>query len=223
MLCSFFSQEDVKKVISGGPWFVNRHIIRVDKWSTKFSTTSLKGLTSLVWVRLWNLPLYYWDEINVARIASLIGYPMLIDGDMFQWGRREFARVCVRLELDKQLPMGVWVDGLDERFFQKVEYEKISTFCFNCGIIGHLSNVCKDKEISINNYANSVSKGGSYEVPRMNDPNEDSKYGPWIHVNHKRGKRVNLPFQKKKVEENKGLKEGWIAKRRLIQIRIYHR
>ncbi|PKU85341.1 hypothetical protein MA16_Dca003080 [Dendrobium catenatum] len=34
--------------------------------------------------------------------------------------------------------MGVWVDGLEGRFFQKIEYEKISTFCYKCGKIGHL-------------------------------------------------------------------------------------
>ncbi|XP_020698836.1 uncharacterized protein LOC110111351 [Dendrobium catenatum] len=83
MLCSFFSTDSMEKVISGGPWFVNGHIIGLDKWNPKFSTTFLKGLTSPVWVRFLNLPLYCWDKINVARTTSLIGTPMLIDSDMF--------------------------------------------------------------------------------------------------------------------------------------------
>ncbi|KAL0922907.1 hypothetical protein M5K25_006937 [Dendrobium thyrsiflorum] len=107
VLCSFFSSESMENVMSGGPWFVSGHIVGIDKWTPEFSTTSLKGLTSPVWVRLLHLPLYCWDEINVARIASLIGIPLLIDGNMFQWGRREFARVCVRADLDKKLPLGV--------------------------------------------------------------------------------------------------------------------
>ncbi|XP_028549945.1 uncharacterized protein LOC114579457 [Dendrobium catenatum] len=141
-LCSFFSTEAVEEVLSGGPWFVKGHIVGIDKWSPKFTTDSLKGLSSPIWLRLPNLPLYCWDEVNVERIASLIGVLVLIDGDMFQWGRREFARVCVRIELDKKLPLGVWVEGLHGRFFQKVEYEKVSTLCFNCGKLGHLNKAC---------------------------------------------------------------------------------
>ncbi|KAI0530781.1 hypothetical protein KFK09_000329 [Dendrobium nobile] len=109
---------------------------------TVLGSDSLMGLSSPIWIRMPNLPLYCLDEINVLRIASLIGQPLLIDGDTFQWGRREFARVCVRVKLDKQLPLGVWVDGVNGRFFQKAEYEKISSFCFNCGRIGHLIDAC---------------------------------------------------------------------------------
>ncbi|KAL0928618.1 hypothetical protein M5K25_000523 [Dendrobium thyrsiflorum] len=50
------------------------------------------GLTSPIWVRMPHLPLVCWDEINVARIASLVGHPLWIDGNMFQWGRREYVR-----------------------------------------------------------------------------------------------------------------------------------
>ncbi|KAI0502693.1 hypothetical protein KFK09_017650 [Dendrobium nobile] len=104
-------KDTMENVITGGPWFVNGHIIGMDRWSLDCSPSSLKGLSSPVWVRLPNLPLFGWDEVNVARIASLIGIPLLIDGNMFQWSKREFGRVCVRLELDKQLPLGVWVEA----------------------------------------------------------------------------------------------------------------
>ncbi|KAL0927770.1 hypothetical protein M5K25_001978 [Dendrobium thyrsiflorum] len=142
ILCSFFSEDVLEKVLIGGPWFVNGHIVGMYRWSPEFSTDSLKGLSSPVWVRMPNLPLFCWDEVNVARIASQIGMPLLIDGDMFQWGRREFARICVRMELDKPLPLGVWVQGLNGRFFQKMEYERISSLCFSCGKIGHAREAC---------------------------------------------------------------------------------
>ncbi|PKU79366.1 hypothetical protein MA16_Dca000711 [Dendrobium catenatum] len=73
----------------------------------------------------------------------MVGVPMLLDGNMFQWGRREFARICVCVKLDKPLPLGVWVDSKAGRFFQNVEYEKISSFCYDCGMIGHIKMECK--------------------------------------------------------------------------------
>ncbi|KAI0497216.1 hypothetical protein KFK09_020438 [Dendrobium nobile] len=143
MLCSFFSKETMENVLARGPWFINDHIIGMDKWSLDFSPLSLKGLSCLIWLRMPNLPLFCWYEINVARIASPIGIPLLIDGNMFQWSKREFSKVCVRMELDKQLPSGVWVEGPNGRFFQKVEYERISYLGYKCGMIEHLTNSCE--------------------------------------------------------------------------------
>ncbi|KAI0530932.1 hypothetical protein KFK09_000480 [Dendrobium nobile] len=64
-----------------------------------------------VWIRMPNLSFQWWDEVNVCRIASMVGTPYLIDGNMFQWERREFARIFVRIKLDDKLPLGVWVEG----------------------------------------------------------------------------------------------------------------
>ncbi|KAI0507245.1 hypothetical protein KFK09_013367 [Dendrobium nobile] len=118
-LCSFKTLEAMEGVLSGGPWFVNNHIVGMERWSMEFSPSSMKGLTSPIWIRMPQLPLHCWDEKNVAMIASMVGDPLMLDGNMFQWGRREFARVCVRMELDKPLPLGVWVEGLGGRFFKK--------------------------------------------------------------------------------------------------------
>lgn len=76
-----------------------------------------------------HLLLLCWDEVNVAIIAPMLGTPLWMNGNMFQWGRRDFARVCVCMALDKQFPLGVWEEGLEGPFFQIVEYERISTFC----------------------------------------------------------------------------------------------
>ncbi|KAL0921333.1 hypothetical protein M5K25_008395 [Dendrobium thyrsiflorum] len=117
-LCSFKSLEALEGVLSGGPWFVNYHIVGMERCSTKFSPYSMKGLSSPIWIRMPHLPLHCWDENNVAFIASRVGVPLMLDENMFQWGRREFARVCVRVMLDKPLPLGVWVEGSTGRFFQ---------------------------------------------------------------------------------------------------------
>ncbi|KAI0513356.1 hypothetical protein KFK09_009373 [Dendrobium nobile] len=83
VICSFFSKETMENVLSGGPWFVNGHIIGLDKWSSDFNPNSLKGLSPPIWTRMTSLPLYCWDEINVLKIDSSIGEPILIDGKMF--------------------------------------------------------------------------------------------------------------------------------------------
>ncbi|KAI0497299.1 hypothetical protein KFK09_020522 [Dendrobium nobile] len=55
-----------------------------------------------------------------------------MDGNMFQWGKREFAKIRVRVRLDQCLPPGTWVESISGKFYQRFEYEKISTLCYGC-------------------------------------------------------------------------------------------
>ncbi|KAI0488502.1 hypothetical protein KFK09_028336 [Dendrobium nobile] len=159
-LCSFKSEEMMEAVLSGGPWFINGHIVGMERWSTEFSANSMKGLTSPIWVRMPNLPLQCWDEDNIARIASKIGIPLMMDGNLFQWGRREFARICV------------------------------ANLCFECGVIRHLKNVCGNisNKACIDKLGASFSSdvdSRSKEHIAADKPT----YGPWILVNNKKGRK----------------------------------
>ncbi|KAL0923914.1 hypothetical protein M5K25_004701 [Dendrobium thyrsiflorum] len=124
ILCSFENSEAMEEVLGGGPWYVGGRIIGMDKWSPSFAPDSFKGLTARVWVRFPCLPLFCWDEENISRIASCIGTPMYLDGNSFKWGRREFARVCIRINLENKLPNGIWVDGINGSVSQLMQPEK---------------------------------------------------------------------------------------------------
>ncbi|KAI0524521.1 hypothetical protein KFK09_003895 [Dendrobium nobile] len=134
------------EVLRGGPWFIGGNLVGLDRWTPNFSPASMEGLSSPVWIRLPNLPLQYWDERNIARIATKIGTPLWIDALTANWGRREYARVCVRMNLANKLQAGVWVNGWNGRFYQKVEYEGIGVMCFGCGKIGHRRDHCPLKD-----------------------------------------------------------------------------
>ncbi|XP_020673755.1 uncharacterized protein LOC110093264 [Dendrobium catenatum] len=145
VLCAFENQEALEEIIVSGPWYVNGNIVGMDRWSATFSPNSLQGLTTIIWIRLPNLPLQCWDEVNVCRITSMVGIPYLIDGNRFQWSKREFTRVFVRIKLDEKLPMGIWVEAELGKFYQNIEYKMLPTFCFICGKIGHLREECLKK------------------------------------------------------------------------------
>ncbi|KAI0497209.1 hypothetical protein KFK09_020431 [Dendrobium nobile] len=209
VLCSFYEPEHVEAVMTNGPWFVNGRIIGMDKWTQKFSTNSLKGLTSPIWIRLPNLPLHCWDNINLCRIASMVGKPYLIDGNMYQWGRREFGRICVRIQLDNKLPLGVWVEGRARRFYQRIEYERIPNFCFKCGLIGHNFEECKEgKEVNAKTDKVDVSENVSSEII-----SEESGYGPWLIVNRGR-KKIIHPTQNPVIfhQQQKSINNKWRKK-----------
>ncbi|XP_020682865.1 uncharacterized protein LOC110099897 [Dendrobium catenatum] len=145
ILFSFKPNDVMEEFLSGGPWYIGGHIVGLDKWLPSFSPLSLKGLTVPVWIRFPLFPLNCWDEVNIARIALRIGTPMFLDGNSLNWSKKEFARIYVRVNLESKLPSGVWVDGLGGHFFQKVEYKKLSSFCFHCSRIGHLESNCPER------------------------------------------------------------------------------
>ncbi|KAI0488489.1 hypothetical protein KFK09_028322 [Dendrobium nobile] len=186
ILRSFRMEEAVEEILNGGLWFIGEHIVGIDRWTPAFDPYSFKGVTAPIWIRFLYLPLYCWDEDNIARIASRFGTPMYIDGNTFRWRKREFARVCVKIDLEKKLPNGVWVEGSAGRFFQRVEYEKVDLFCYHCGRVGHNKTECPEKVVQgITDQAisKSVADESSKTFPEANSGMIKSEYGPWIHIN----------------------------------------
>ncbi|XP_020699277.1 uncharacterized protein LOC110111650 [Dendrobium catenatum] len=188
MLCSFEDSIVVENILSGGPWWVRGQVVGLEKWSTSFNPNSLKGISAPVWIRLPNLPLQCWDEVNICMIASMVGKPFLLDGNIFQWSRREFARICVRIPLDIKLPKGIWVEGISGKFFQAVEYEGFSKICEECNRIGHVANNCsevKKDTVSMNAYASEAFKTGKQMAKAKSVVNtEKAKEDSWIQVKH---------------------------------------
>ncbi|KAI0488519.1 hypothetical protein KFK09_028353 [Dendrobium nobile] len=187
ILCLFANLESMEEVLNGGPWYIGNHIIGMDRWSSSFSTDLLKGITSPIWIHFPGLPLSCWDEENIPMIASMIGTPLMLDGNSFKWGKREYARCCVRIELEKKLPTGVWIEGIHERTYQRVEYEKLTSLCYQCGRVGHSKSVCTDSVSAVELERRSQ---GSKEIVKQDDvvkndnvKQQDEEYGSWIHEN----------------------------------------
>ncbi|PKU59874.1 Uncharacterized protein MA16_Dca028263 [Dendrobium catenatum] len=144
-ICVFASLEARDAVLAGGPWIIGGNIIGMDRWSPSATPNSLHGLHSPIWIRLPQLPLMYWDINNITRIANMLGDPLWMDSHTSSWGRSSFARICVKIDLSQQLLPGVWINGIHGRFFQRVEYEGLTNFCFDCGFIGHVKGSCTSK------------------------------------------------------------------------------
>ncbi|KAL0923602.1 hypothetical protein M5K25_007663 [Dendrobium thyrsiflorum] len=191
-LCSFQYLKFMDAVLSGGPWYVGRYIIGMDRWSPSCSLTSLKGLSSPVWIHLPLLPLQFWDEFNILRIASRIGMLLLIDDQMLNW-----------------------VDGSHGRFFQRVEYEKISNFCFHCGKFDHVQNNCNNKQsVDVNNVTKNCFEECSNPKNIISDygPQRDpNSYGSWIHVNYGRNK-IQAGRQARSTRNNRFLRKHALVK-----------
>ncbi|XVF12006.1 hypothetical protein REPUB_Repub08aG0077400 [Reevesia pubescens] len=65
----------------------------------------------LVWLRLSELPIEYYDLEILKKIGRHIGPLLRVESHTLTWERGKYARLCVQLNLDKPLPKSVIVEG----------------------------------------------------------------------------------------------------------------
>ncbi|KAI0510955.1 hypothetical protein KFK09_011571 [Dendrobium nobile] len=154
----------------------------------------------------------------------------------FNGGRREYARICVRIKLEGKLPLGVWVERELGKFYQKVCYEKLPFICFKYGRIGHLEKVYQvsnEEPVQIFNEDVARSVEGDVAVMRKNSKADSVEndvfkatkddYGPWLHVNYgkKRGKnfRIQNNWSRQTISVKKDKKVQKKSIQKLIEFR----
>ncbi|XP_039136891.1 receptor-like protein EIX2 [Dioscorea cayenensis subsp. rotundata] len=89
-----------------------------------------------------NLPVECWDGETLETITSNFGNLIKVDEFTSTLARSKYARVCIEIDLSKPLCRGFWIGDDFQRVFVVVMYERLPTFCYNCGLIGHGSKSC---------------------------------------------------------------------------------
>ncbi|PKA58227.1 Uncharacterized protein AXF42_Ash012950 [Apostasia shenzhenica] len=125
--------------------YYNGQAVGFDLWKPGFKASSSCIPPIPVWIRLPGLPIEYWGPKTLVMIASHAGFPIMMDEFTATRERGLFARICVKMDLQKPLSAGTWIHGSDGRFFQRFEYEGLSDLCFSCGLLGHPTSNCPTK------------------------------------------------------------------------------
>ncbi|KAK4269198.1 hypothetical protein QN277_022386 [Acacia crassicarpa] len=138
----FSNKEDSTNALTGGPWLRYDHYLVVRQWEPMFNSATAKVDKVAVWVRLPRIFLEYYDKEALAFIGDRIGETVKVDINTSCQLRGHYARLCVLVDLTKQLMSGFSVDGED--YF--VEYEGLHMLCSNCGIYGHRHEQCPQRK-----------------------------------------------------------------------------
>ncbi|KAL7238204.1 hypothetical protein ACSBR2_004325 [Camellia fascicularis] len=75
----FDSPECCIEVLQGGPWYIGGFNIILKKWTRMMKLSKDKVTKVPVWVRFYNIPMEYWDNDGLSRIASAVGHPLFTD------------------------------------------------------------------------------------------------------------------------------------------------
>lgn len=70
---------------------------------------------------------------ELARIGNVLGQTVKVDTTTTNVGRGKFARVCIKMDLNRPLVPSININGR----VQPVEYEGLYKVGFQCGKFGH--------------------------------------------------------------------------------------
>ncbi|WOL17753.1 hypothetical protein Cni_G26546 [Canna indica] len=191
----------LRKMLSrslNGPWSFRGDLINLRPSKPDFKALTEELSSAPVWIQLPDLPMEYWQNSSLFRIASLVGKPIKVDEQSFSWLRGKFVRICVDLDFTKPLKQGLWIEKPGYGIFQAIRYERLPIFCFKCGIIGHnikdcaVTNLLVDESLLVfcSEKVVILAKDKTLDSSKLDE--SSTIYGPWIKVTRK-GRNFNRP------------------------------
>ncbi|KAL5741628.1 hypothetical protein ACOSP7_028360 [Xanthoceras sorbifolium] len=161
----FQNQADKRRVLTGGPWSFDKCLIVLEEplGDGKFLEMGFNNVQ--FWVQLYNVPLVCMTKEIGWALGNKIGRVTDIDvgatGDCL--GR--FLRVRVVIDVSKPLSryLRVCLSERDPDTVLLLLYERLTEYCFQCGVVGHVVRECQLAHDS----------SGSSSVPEF-------KFGNWM-------------------------------------------
>ncbi|KAK4258256.1 hypothetical protein QN277_007727 [Acacia crassicarpa] len=142
-----YNKDDYLNALTGGPWMIYDHYLTVRPWEPNFHPARAKIDKVAVWVRVPKMFLEYYDREALTIIGDRIGETIKVDINTSNQLRGRYARICVLVNLKEQLMAGFRLDGEE----YTLEYEGLHLLCSECGIYGHVGELCPSRRKVQNN------------------------------------------------------------------------
>uniref|UniRef100_A0A803NVA0 CCHC-type domain-containing protein n=1 Tax=Cannabis sativa TaxID=3483 RepID=A0A803NVA0_CANSA len=142
-LFQFYHEIDIQRVIDGSPWTYDRKPLIFTRLKEGDNPRLVEINHMDMWVQLHNLQSGNMTLSVVTALGNFIGTFIESDPNNFVGVWRDFLRVRVRVNVDKPIKRRMKVSNDDSSWYWvNFKYEKLPTFCFICGKIGHAEKFC---------------------------------------------------------------------------------
>lgn len=133
----FYNIED-KNRIFGGPYFFNSAGLYLTFWKERFHPDKEDLSIALVWIRLYSLPCELWRLEILTDIGNAIGNFVKVAEQTKRMRFVSFVRICVYLDIFKELSSSIKLSWQVEEWEQEIDYEHIPFRCRLFHEYGHL-------------------------------------------------------------------------------------
>ncbi|KAL5823176.1 hypothetical protein ACOSQ4_021076 [Xanthoceras sorbifolium] len=161
----FQNQVDKRRVLMGGPWSFDKCLIVLEEPLGDCKFLEMGFTTVQFWIQLHNVPLVCMTKEIGWALGNKLGRVLDIDAGATGDCLGRFLRVRVTIDVTKPLNrfLRVCLSEGDPDTVLLLRYERLTEFCFQCGVVGHVVRECQ--------LANDI--GGSRAVPTY-------KFGDWL-------------------------------------------
>ncbi|MBA0730113.1 hypothetical protein Golax_023351 [Gossypium laxum] len=131
-LITFESEDDLESVMEGQPWLFRKNLIIFDRIFKPTTRDQITLVSSPFWIKIGPcLP-----EFDKKDLLHAVG--VTFGGVIRSEISGEFCRLRIQLNVQKPLRRGIFVStGNGNKCWIPFKYEKLPTFCFGCGKLGH--------------------------------------------------------------------------------------
>ncbi|XP_058763772.1 uncharacterized protein LOC131637201 [Vicia villosa] len=99
----FKSKSDKDAVLMRGPYTIFKKPVLLHEWTPTFTLEDDVLRVLPVWVIFPQLPLVYWGDKSIGKIASAIGKPVITDECIRKKLRVSYARVLIEVDVTREL------------------------------------------------------------------------------------------------------------------------
>lgn len=144
-LFRFSSKRDAETVMKNGPWSFYRNLLILKRISGDEQPSDLEMNTSDLWATVYDLPLKLRSNEIAKKLGDMLGKFVEVDSkESNRMGK--FLRVKATIDLRKPLKRRTVIKYKGNNLRVYFKYERLPTFCFVCGKIGHQIKDCDDME-----------------------------------------------------------------------------
>ncbi|XP_073121703.1 uncharacterized protein At4g02000-like [Henckelia pumila] len=143
-LFQFFHELDVSRVINDGPWTFDQHLLIFKSLELGMNPHQVPLFQVDFWIQVYDLPIGYMSERVARDVGNFLGKFVEADSNNFTGIWRDYKRIRVSMDIRLPIKRRMKLKKIGEEWsWINFKYEKIPTFCFFCGVIGHFDKFCE--------------------------------------------------------------------------------
>lgn len=148
-----------------------------------------------IWVQVHNFQSGFMSEVVAQTVGTYIGEFIKSDSNNYTGFWKEYMHVRVSIDVRQPLKKRMQLSKSEnDWFWADFKYERLPTFCYFCGLLGHSDRSCSKL----------------FDLPRI--PYDKYPYEPWMHAEPKKPKqkgarwlRAEEDYRAWRMEEAAGL------------------